>query len=81
MSCSAFYIVTVLGITIPKLKLMGQFWHAYINKLKGPKIVMLKIDILTNDYNCNDYGVDSFFKRHLTAKDITSESLKLRGQF
>ncbi len=44
-----------------------------INKSKKPKIVMLKIDILTFG---NDYRVVSLFKMYLTAKVIIPESLK-----
>ena len=43
---STLYL-TVLGIIIPSLKSIGQFLLAYNNKSKKPKIVMLKMDILT----------------------------------
>ena len=39
--------LAVLGIFIPSLKSIGQFWHTWIDKSKKPKIVMLKMDILT----------------------------------
>ena len=41
------------------LKSIGQFWHTYINKSKKPKIVMLKMGILTVG---NDYRVVLFSK-------------------
>ncbi len=43
---STLYL-TVLGIIIPSLKSVGQFCHTYIKKTKKPKIVILKMDILT----------------------------------
>ncbi len=68
----------VLGIIIQSSKTIGQFWHAYINKSKKPKIVMLKMDILLFSI---DYRVVSFFKRYLTSNEIIPESLKSLGEF
>ena len=46
---STLYL-TVLGIIIPSLKSIGQFWHAYINKSKKPKIVMFTYWLFGNNY-------------------------------
>ncbi len=53
---STLYL-NMLGIIIPSLKSIGQFWHTLINKSKKTKIVMLRMDILTFG---NGYRVVSF---------------------
>ncbi len=49
--------------------------NSYINKFKGPKIVMIKINFLMT------FWIASLSTRYQTAKGINTVSLKSIGQF